>query len=285
MYRQPYDSYFTRSQASDNVFRLITLLVVSFIFQWLASTFFYGGNGATIFITQLGLQFNHNFHILQIFTHPLLHTNLHLIFGLLNVLFTILILFFFGSDLERTWGGHHFLRFFLFGIGGSILLGFFVSYGLNLNLLYHGIGGGNAALMLAYAIFWPEREVLFFFFIPMRMKWFIVIIFGLIMLSGGSAVIIQYSGGALAAAIFLYYYARKNNQNSPLNMSVVRNGIGQRWQEYQRKKRLKKKQQEIEKRIQTKAQVDTLLEKISKNGIDSLDRQEKKFLDKASQEY
>ena len=277
--------YYAVPQASDNVFRIISILVISFCIEWVASVFLYGRVALPLFLTQLSLQFNHNFHFLQLLTHPLLHTNLNLIFGLLNVFFTSLILFFFGSDLERTWGSHHFLRYFLFGIMGAVLLAFFVSFGLQQkNLIYHGIAGGNAALMIAYAMFWPERQILFMFFIPMRMKWFIVVIFILLILSGGSAAIVQYSGGALTGAFFLYYYARKSNQPTRVHLEQTKSSVIQRWEEYQRKKRLQKKQQEIAKRIEMKAKVDALLEKISKDGIASLSRQEKKFLDHASHE-
>ncbi len=123
----------------------------------------------------------------------------------------------------------------------------------------------------------------------MRMKWFIVLLFFLLAFQGGPVAFIQYSGGALAGIIFLYYYARVGGQysmytgNSSSQQSLFR--IKERWQNYFRQKRLKEKQEEINRRIEIKAEVDYLLEKISKEGIRSLSSKEKKFLDHASKEF
>ena len=57
-----------------------------------------------------------------------------------------------------------------------------------------------------------------------------------------------------------------------------------RLEEQKKKKRLDKKRKEIERRIEMKEEVDRLLEKISREGMDSLSRKEKTFLDKASKE-
>ena len=79
--------------------------------------------------------------------------------------------------------------------------------------------------------------------------------------------------------------------------SSVSGGIGDRskekksgglfgWlEDRKKKKRLKKKQEEIDRRISMKEEVDRLLEKISRDGMDSLSRKEKAFLDKASREF
>ncbi len=278
-------------QATDNVFRLISFLVVSFILQWLASAFLYDSGGYLKLLYNLGLQFNQNFHILQLFSHPFVHESPSFLSGVINLFFTSLVLYFFGSELERTWGSHNFLKFFLFGILGAIVLGFMVSFLPEQNFLYHGIKGGNAAVLIAYAMFWPDRKILFMFFIPMKMKWFIILLFGLLALPGGSSSLIQYSGGALAGALFLYYYARKGRNYSVYSETNFVNykshafsGMRKRWDEYKHKQFMRKKQAEIDERISMKAKVDHLLDKISKRGISSLNRKEKSFLDKASQE-
>lgn len=55
--------------------------------------------------------------------------------------------------------------------------------------------------------------------------------------------------------------------------------------EKRRKRRLEKKRKQIEQRIDMKYEVDRLLEKISKEGMSSLTRKERAFLDRASKEF
>ena len=276
---------YSLSQVSDNVFRIIALLVLSFIIQFVASTFF---NSHLEILQTLSLQFNESFNFLQILSHPFLHASTSLPWGLIELVFISLILYFFGSELEKVWGSHNFLKFFLFGILGGMILGLSVSFISIKNYYYFGISGGNAAIMTAYAILWPDRKMLFMFFIPMKMKWFIILIFILLAFWGKASSLIQYSGGAIAAACFLYYYARKANK-SPIyptgSLKKIKLSLKEKWQNYNHKKAMHAKRVELENRIERKEEVDRLLDKISKNGINSLTRKEKKFLDIASKEF
>ena len=284
---QSWESY-SRPRATDNVFRILALFVASFFVQWLASTFFYGPKANFQLASQTTLQFSQNFEIWQLFTHPFFHPSTALPWALLELLFGGLVLYFFGSELERTWGSHNFLKYFLSGILGAILFGLFVSFIPGQSYMYYGLAGGNAAVLTAYAMFWPDRQILFMFFIPMKMKWFILILFALLALPGGGAKLVQYSGGALAGAFFLYYYARKGGGYSVYAkeglFTRTISGLRGRWEQHKRKHRLQAKQEEIERRIAIKTKVDHLLDKISKEGMDSLSSKEKKFLDAASKE-
>ena len=273
-------------RATDNVFRILALFVASFFVQFLSSTFFYSPAASLQFVSEITLQFGQNFEIWQLFTHPFFHPSTALPWALLELLFGCLVLYFFGSELERTWGSHNFLKYFLCGILGAVLLGFFVSFIPGQNYIYYGLAGGNAAVLTAYAMFWPDRQILFMFFIPMKMKWFILLLFVMLALPGGGSKLIQYSGGALAGAFFLYYYARKGGGYSVYAkaglFTQIASGLSGRWEGYTRKRRLQAKQEEIEKRIAMKTEVDRLLEKISKEGMGSLSSKEKHFLDTAS---
>ncbi len=278
-------------RATDNVFRLVSFLYLSFFYQWIVWHLFYDPSEYFAFANRVCLRYDENFQIWQIFTHPFFHSNVSFLGGLINVFFSSLVLYFFASDLERTWGPYHFLKFFLFAIFGSLLLGFFVSFIPGQKLLYHGIAGGNAGVLIAYAMFWPKRQILFMFVFPMQMKWFILLLFAYLALSGGSAHLIQYSGGALAAMLFLYYYARKGRNAFAYSRSAdswslpsIFVKIQSIWEQKKNARRMAKKRMQIEKRIDMKYKVDELLEKISKEGMDSLSAQEKKFLDQASKE-
>ena len=276
---------YSAPRTTDNVFRILAVFVLSFLLQFLMNAFFYDNSEKNQFASQVVLQFNQNFELWQLFTHPLFHPDTRLPWSLIELFFGGLVLYFFGSELERTWGSHSFLKYFLCGILGALLFAFLLSFIPGQMYPYYGMAGGNAALLTAYAMFWPDRKILFMFFIPMKMKWFILLLFILLAFSGGGASLIQYSGGALAGAIFLYYYARKGSIGSVSSpFKKIASGLWERWERYKRKRRIQAKQEEINRRIAMKAKVDELLEKISKKGIKSLSSREKSFLDSASKE-
>ena len=266
--------------ATDVVLRLIGLTVAAFLLQIVATTFFYPN--FAVFLQQHALSFGAAFHPAQLLTHALIMPpgfN-----GFITALFQCLMLWWFGSELEGNWGSRHFLRFYLYAILTAVALGFLAALIPGGSFLYTGASAGTAAILAAYGMLWPDRQVLFMFFIPMRMKWVIGLLFvvgGLFaILAGAWGHVIQYGGGALSAALFLFYYARQGS--TPGRRSP---GLFDRLRERQRKKRLRRKQEEINRRIEMKDEVDRLLEKISREGMDSLSRKEKAFLDRSSKEF
>jgi membrane associated rhomboid family serine protease len=93
-----------------------------------------------------------------------------------HILFNMLSLWMFGSDLETTWGTRRFLQFYFFsGIGAGfcvVLLNYLFS-----NPLIPTIGASGAiyGILLAWAVLWPDRIILFAFIFPMKVKYFVMI--------------------------------------------------------------------------------------------------------------
>jgi membrane associated rhomboid family serine protease len=112
--------------------------------------------------------------IWQLATYMFLHG------GVWHILFNMLSLWMFGSDLETTWGTRRFLNFYFFtGIGAgfcAVVLNYMFS-----NPLIPTIGASGAiyGILLAWAVLWPDRIILFAFIFPMKVKYF-VMIFGAI---------------------------------------------------------------------------------------------------------
>lgn len=273
------------------VFRLVVLMTVAFLLQIVARSFFNAP------IEGLMLQFGY-FLPTQILTHPLLPSSPSIFGGLIEVFFHSIVFYFFGSELERTWGRHNFLKFVYVCLLGGVLLGllvFLIPGGYTGPLF--GMDAAIGGVLVAYAILWPDRQVLLFFVIPIRMKWMVLLVFVLLIFSGSGGAsgvlmsLVLHSGGALASALFLYYYARKGRDFSVLSASSFSStgkpkpGLRDRMNEALRKRRLRKQQELINERIAMKDEVDRLLAKISLEGMDSLSRQEKSFLDKASKEF
>ena len=93
-------------------------------------------------------------------------------------LFTIIMLFFYyslGNSLEQTWGAFRYNVYIFMGMISTVLGAF---------LLYAIFGGnvlfGNAlfstyyinmSIFLAFAVSYPNMQVMLYFFIPIKMKW------------------------------------------------------------------------------------------------------------------
>jgi membrane associated rhomboid family serine protease len=107
--------------------------------------------------------------IWQLVTYMFLHG------GALHILFNMLGIWMFGVELERRWGTNFFLKYyFVSGIGGGltfllISLLPFTAVAPMYSTPTVGASGALFGILLAYAIYWPERPVLLIItFVPAR---------------------------------------------------------------------------------------------------------------------
>lgn len=107
--------------------------------------------------------------------------------GPLSVILGIYFTWFIGSALEKEWGDFRFNLYILLGIVGAVLgclvTGYADTYCLSLSLL------------LAFAMLYPEVQVLLFFVIPVRVKYFGIfaaVLWALSFLTAGAATKISY---------------------------------------------------------------------------------------------
>ncbi|HOS40827.1 MAG TPA: rhomboid family intramembrane serine protease [Spirochaetota bacterium] len=228
----------------------------------------------------------HQFMLWQPFTYMFLHG------GFFHILFNLLALWMFGGDLEERWGKALFLRYYIFsGIGAGLfiaLMNYFVFITYNASPVTIGASGAIYAILLAYGLTWPDREVLLYFIIPIKMK-YLVLIFGGIEFFGtlasargdGSGVShIGHLGGLISGFIFIMW--KLHGPRSATTSAQRSEGV---IASFFKKERLKKKQKEIDTRIKAKAVIDRLLEKIAREGMGSLTPAERKELDWARKNY
>jgi membrane associated rhomboid family serine protease len=109
----------------------------------------------------------HSFWIWQTATYMFLHA------GIFHILFNMLALWMFGTELERIWGTRYFLKFyFVTGIGAGALTVFVSLLPFARQLQGANIVGASGAiygLLLAYAIYFPDRLILLIVFpVPVR---------------------------------------------------------------------------------------------------------------------
>ncbi|HWW84715.1 MAG TPA: rhomboid family intramembrane serine protease [Vicinamibacterales bacterium] len=149
----------------------------------------------------------HSLWIWQPVTYMFLHG------GLFHILFNMLALWMFGTELERMWGTRFFLKFyFITGIGAGLLTVLFAQLPFDFAQQLQGtpvIGASGAiyGLLLAYALYFPDRPIYMYFVFPIPARIFVAIM-GLIAFysslgeSGGVANA-THLGGLLVGYVYL----------------------------------------------------------------------------------
>ena len=115
----------------------------------------------------------HRFWVWQLATYMFLHG------GIFHILFNMLALWMFGADLERIWGTRYFLKFyFVTGIGAAaltVLVSLAFSPALYGSVVI-GASGAIYGLLLAYALYFPDRPIYLYMIFPIPAKYFVMII-------------------------------------------------------------------------------------------------------------
>lgn len=145
----------------------------------------------------------------------------------LHILLNMLILWYFGAEIELRMGSAEFLKYFLLcGIGAGLF-----NFGVNLafndvSRLTHPIIGASGAifgLLAAYGIFFGNRYFLVFFLFPMKAKYFVLIMAAIELIMGvesnaqDNVAHFAHIGGMFVGALYVYLkYVRpsKGNRNN-----------------------------------------------------------------------
>lgn len=129
----------------------------------------------------------------------------------MHLLFNMLVLWMFGSDIERLWGTREFSIYYaICGIGAG-LFNFVFQYQSMVPIV--GSSGAIYGIMTAYAIYFGNRELYFMFMMPIKASAFVIML-GLIELI--SSIVYTRSGIAHLAHLggllfgFLYISIRFN---------------------------------------------------------------------------
>jgi len=134
--------------------------------------------------------------------------------GVFHILFNMLALWMFGTELERIWGTRYFLKFyFVTGIGAGILTVLFSLLPFAVSQQVHdanviGASGAIYGLLLAYALYFPDRPIYMYLVFPIPAKYFVMIMGGISLLSamgdtGGGIAHITHLGGLVAGYALL----------------------------------------------------------------------------------
>ena len=107
---------------------------------------------------------------------PITYMFLHSTRGLGHILFNMLALWMFGTELERTWGTRFFTKYyFVTGVGAGL---FSLVVSLWVDGIYYsttvGASGAIYGLLVAYAIYFPHRTIFLIIF-PLPARVFVII--------------------------------------------------------------------------------------------------------------
>ncbi|MBI5374841.1 MAG: rhomboid family intramembrane serine protease [Candidatus Schekmanbacteria bacterium] len=154
-------------------------------------------------------------YVWQLFTYQFLHG------GLFHILFNMLALWMFGSDLERRWGSGFFMKYyFLCAIWAGISSTAFTPSSM---VPIIGASGAVYGILLAYGLLYPDRTILMYFVFPMKMRYFLILIGGIEFFSTISATNagvahIAHLGGMIFGYIYLTYFGKGGGNGIFRNM-------------------------------------------------------------------
>lgn len=188
-----------------------------------------------------------------------------------HILFNMFGLYMFGTRVEERLGGNRFLTlYFISGLAGAVLTMFLAPRAAVI-----GASGAVFGIMLAFARFWPDVQILFMMFIPVQAR-FAVIALALMQLwagftgMGGGVANFCHLGGFAGAWAYLVYLERRAGVRKFRTQTVAP---------------IAKENLTNWKRIDTnkihevnRDEVNRILDKISAKGMGSLTAQEKLFL-------
>jgi membrane associated rhomboid family serine protease len=190
-----------------------------------------------------------------------------------HLLGNMTLLYLFGRDVESIVGQRQFLFLYLTGTAVGELGHLFLMPATSALL---AASGGPAAVLVAYAAILPELELTstVFFLLPVRLKAkhlaygaFAISVLGLVFDRTATVAHSSFLGGCLAG----WFYAHLLGFGRP---SVLQRALRQRRAEAERYRAMSPEQFITE-------EVDPVLEKISREGIVSLTRSERRVLAKA----
>jgi membrane associated rhomboid family serine protease len=203
-------------------------------------------------------------HIYEFVTYQFLHADF------LHIFFNMLMLWFFGRELEKLLGSRRFLFLYLgAGVVGGVC---FVILSALQGVLAPVIGASGSVfgIVIYYALMWPRKKVnvfLFPFMIPMQVMYMALFMVGAdlfygIFASGDGVAHFCHLGGALLGYLFFRYERR--------------------WEEAVAQTREWKRDRDERNEETRREEMDRLLEKIHEEGIGVLTPSERKFLNEAS---
>ncbi len=207
-------------------------------------------------------QVTEHFWLWQPFTYLFLHG------GIFHWLFNMLIFWMFGAELERRWGTVQFLKyFFITGAGAAICVLLLAPHSQTPTI---GSSGAVFGLIVAFAMLFPNAVMYLYFLIPMKV-WQAALLFAFIELfaglEGGGSGISRFAhlGGMATGYLYLKFSG---------GIWIEVKGWFRSMKPARRPVELHEVTDELVSRV------DRILDKVLKEGVESLTPEEKQIMDR-----
>ena len=130
----------------------------------------YGGSGIENYLVLYDFH-SDNFRPYQLLTFIFMHANIMHLFG------NMFAVFIFGPPLERLLGTNKFLTYYLFtAIGSGVIFALINYFQYTGPSVLMGASGGVFGILLAFAIYFPNVELMLIFLpIPIKAKYFVLL--------------------------------------------------------------------------------------------------------------
>jgi membrane associated rhomboid family serine protease len=211
--------------------------------------------------------------------------------GLLHLLGNMLMLFVFGTAVENRMGSRTFILYYLLCGVGAAVFSLALSGIMNVSP-FLGASGAVLGVALAFAIYWPDAELVIFPIpVPIRARTLVALLVGLdvffsFLTPGDGIAHLAHVGGVLFG--YLYFrmqgLSRRSPQPPPRAVErVVMVQSGSAEPEHRTPVTPARPRRRVES-DPVAAEVDRVLDKISEKGIASLTPAERRFLDEVSKQ-
>ena len=196
--------------------------------------------------------------------------------GFMHIFFNMLALYFFGPRLEVRLGGKRFLGLYFFsGVTAALVSLVFTPYALIV-----GASGAVFGVLLGFARLWPRDRIYIWGVLPIEARWLVLLLAGLALWggfggSGGGIAHFAHLGGFLGGFLYLKLLEWRSPARSFKKAATAPapKGAGadlKRWRSIRRDGLHQVNRDEL----------DRILDKISAQGIESLSREERAFLER-----
>lgn len=214
-----------------------------------------------------------------------------------HILFNMFMLWMFGMEIENLMGSKKFLIFYLLcGVGAGLVQILFAPLMSDSLAPVIGASGAVYGVMIAFAMFFPERYIFLYFLIPIKAKYLIAFIIVIEFLSIGDASFVAHLahiGGAFTGFIFILLDRNNSLKFSSIFRSMRKSGTFSSSPRFRKPSYYSKNEDNVQeaefyeinnKKNEeiTQEEIDAILDKISRSGYQNLTEREKRILFEAS---
>ena len=217
----------------------------------------------------------YSFQIWQLLTYMFMHG------GIAHILFNMFALWLFGTEIENYWGTKEFTAYyFICGIGAA-LINLLTTVGSPFPTV--GASGAVFGILLAFGLMFPDRYIFLYFLFPIKAKYFVVgyaaieLLMGInssAMGSGSTIAHFAHLGGMLVGFAYIKFRQQGFSFSDWLDKTFPK-------KDEKDGPKLYKKEQKNNGMEVSEAEIDAILDKISRYGYESLTEAEKQKLLKA----